>query len=251
MKPQPSYYAVIPANVRYDKELKPIERLLYGEISSLSNQYGMCWAQNKYFADLYEVSPQTISRYISNLEKKKYIHTKLIYKKGTKQIERREIYLAQVKETESNINTPIDRTVDTPIDQTVKDNITRTEYNNNARENTNQKPNAFNFYEQNGFGLLNGTIMQHIENWMQDFIQKDATEQEADELICLALQKSAEQNVLRWAYAHKILLSWLNKGFTKPSDVEAHEKQREQKQESQQSKKDSPDFSWEDELDNL
>jgi DnaD/phage-associated family protein len=237
--------------VRYDKELKPIERLLYGEISALANQYGMCWARNKYFADLYEVSPQTISRYISNLEKKKYIHTKLIYKKGTKQIERREIYLAQVKEAESNINTPIDRTVDTPIDQTVKENITRTEYNNNnAREVATKKPNAFTVYEQNGFGLLNGTIIGHINNWLEDFIQLGATEQEADQLICLALKKSAENNVLKWAYTHKILLNWLSKKITRVSQVEAHEKQREQSQEMK-TEEGKPDLSWEEELDNL
>ena len=33
-----NYYAIIPANVRYDINLKPNEKLLYGEITALSNQ---------------------------------------------------------------------------------------------------------------------------------------------------------------------------------------------------------------------
>lgn len=79
-----SYYAIIPANVRYDKDLSDKAKLLYGEITALTNEKGYCWATNQYFADLYGCHEKSISRLISQLEKKGYIRTenaKNIFKK--------------------------------------------------------------------------------------------------------------------------------------------------------------------------
>ena len=43
MKDKPNYYAIIPAIVRYDNDLKPNEKLLYGEITALTNKTGACY----------------------------------------------------------------------------------------------------------------------------------------------------------------------------------------------------------------
>ncbi len=72
---KPSYYAIIPANVRYDKNLSANAKLLYGEITALCNDKGFCWASNKYFANLYGVSLRSISRWISILTEKGYIYS--------------------------------------------------------------------------------------------------------------------------------------------------------------------------------
>ena len=74
----PNYYAVIPADVRYDEGLSASEKLLYGEISALSNKTGECWASNAYFAKLYGVTKMTVIRWIRNLEEKGYITTKTV-----------------------------------------------------------------------------------------------------------------------------------------------------------------------------
>ena len=73
MNNQPSYYAIIPANVRYCKEIPMGAKLLYGEITSLSNEKGYCWAKNSYFEELYQVNKQTIIRWINKLIKHKFI----------------------------------------------------------------------------------------------------------------------------------------------------------------------------------
>ena len=72
MNEKPTYYANIPANVRYS-DLKPNAKLLYGEITALSNKHGFCFASNNYFANLYKVNKNTISLWISDLKNKGFI----------------------------------------------------------------------------------------------------------------------------------------------------------------------------------
>lgn len=70
---QPNYYAIIPAEVRYDRELTPNAKLLYGEITALTNTTGYCYASNQYFAELYDVDKTRVSKWISSLKKRGYI----------------------------------------------------------------------------------------------------------------------------------------------------------------------------------
>ena len=86
---KPNYYAVIPAEVRYDEKLKDKAKLLYGEISALCNKDGYCYATNRYFAELYNVSLTTISLLIKNLVDRGYIANEIKYKDETKEIEYR------------------------------------------------------------------------------------------------------------------------------------------------------------------
>ena len=91
MTEKKSYYAIIPADVRYDKKLCANAKLLYGEITALCNEKGYCWASNDYFAQLYEKTEETVSRWISQLIKQNYINAEYI-KRGFEITERR-IYI--------------------------------------------------------------------------------------------------------------------------------------------------------------
>jgi hypothetical protein len=125
-KENPNYYAIIPANVRYCKEIPANAKLLYGEITALCNQKGYCWASNDYFAKLYGVSKKSISSWISKLEKNKFVSIQMIYKEGSKEILNRYIRLFEY---------PIEENLNTPIEENVKDNITSI---NNTINNTDE-----------------------------------------------------------------------------------------------------------------
>ncbi len=73
MENKPNYFSILPASVRYDKELTALAKLLFSEITALANKSGKAYPTNKYLAELYGVSKTTISTAISSLENKGYI----------------------------------------------------------------------------------------------------------------------------------------------------------------------------------
>lgn len=73
---RPNYFAVIPATVRY-ADVTANAKLLYAEITALSNKTGTCWASNKYFADLYGVNVDAVSKWIKQLVDAGFVSTKI------------------------------------------------------------------------------------------------------------------------------------------------------------------------------
>lgn len=82
MNDNPNYYGILPAAVRYDKRLKPMTKIMYTEITALSNKWGYCTANNRYFADLYGVHNSTVSRWLAQLSKYNYIRIDVDAAKG-------------------------------------------------------------------------------------------------------------------------------------------------------------------------
>jgi hypothetical protein len=125
-----SYYAVIPATVRYDERLKLLSRMLYGEITALSNEKGYCWASNAYFANLYNSSIRTIKSCISELRECGYITLELKYKENSKEVDQRIIRISNNFNAESfttygkNFHHPSEEIFTTPGEKNCTDNIT-------------------------------------------------------------------------------------------------------------------------------
>ena len=90
---KPNYYAIIPAEVRYNKKLTPNAKLLYAEITALCNMNGKCTASTQYFCRLYEVSRSSIQNWLKLLEDIGYITRDVKYKQGSREIESRYIKL--------------------------------------------------------------------------------------------------------------------------------------------------------------
>ncbi len=184
----PSYFSIIPASVRYDKVLKPNAKLLYGEITSLCNKEGYCWADNGYFADLYDVSPFTISRWISQLEKCGYVKIKHNKSQGnTRKVFIDHNVITHQKKVEKNSQLPIDRKSKTicqkeqnlltkrarPIDEmgkSYKDNN-----KTNTRSNNSEETRSIDFFKKNFpseweyFLMQNKSQIKNFERFCADF----------------------------------------------------------------------------------
>jgi len=105
-----TYYVIIPADIRYDRNIKANEKLLYGELVLLSQEKGYCWATNAYFADLYGVSKTTVSHWLTNLESWGYIKLEYIYK--DKEVVERRVYIcdqgiSKIQEQVKDLQQPV------------------------------------------------------------------------------------------------------------------------------------------------
>jgi hypothetical protein len=123
---RPGYYAVIPADVRYDDRLPANAKLLYGEITALANAKGFCYASNDYFCQLYGFSERTISRLFGALESSGYIRREVERDKdGT--VTSRKIWIsvsAACAHPVDNFDTPSRHFCQDPPDKNVQENNT-------------------------------------------------------------------------------------------------------------------------------
>lgn len=89
MKDTPNNYGIIPAKVRYSQDLTDFEKLLFVEITALTNPDGYCFASNKYLGEIYDKSESTISRSITKLEKFGFIAREVVKNENGEVIQRK------------------------------------------------------------------------------------------------------------------------------------------------------------------
>lgn len=139
MTEKKSYFAIIPANVRYDDELSANAKLLYGEITALCNEKGYCWASNDYFSQLYGKSRITVSRWISELIQKGYINSEISKEDGNMRM-LTPLLSKTIIPIIKNDNTPIiknDKQNNTIINNTLNNNSYI--YSSNSRDKNKKK----------------------------------------------------------------------------------------------------------------
>lgn len=194
----PNYYSVIPAKVRYDDRLRANEKLLYGEISALSNKDGECWASNSYFAKVYKVTTPAISKWISDLEEYGYISIEYIRKIGSKELEKRIIHLNEVL---TNVNGGINKKL-IGYSQKFKEN--NTSINNKEKEERNfqkELKDVIEFYENN-ITLITSFISEDMEKYLKSGLYAD--------LIIEAMKEAVSRNKRNWKYVTGILNDCIN-----------------------------------------
>lgn len=194
-----NYFAIIPAYIRYNKELKFGERLMYGEITALSNKEGYCYAKNKYFADLYDVSQSTISRWISHLAEFNSIDVQIIRNERKEIIERR-IYIKDTPYMQ-NCTYPYTQKNQYPIRKKRKDNNININmldsFYNYIINKEEQISDEFKNFEPQIMDILNKYEMVYTENSLQ-YMQEENIEKV--KIICYSLAMLVKENVSYLSY---------------------------------------------------
>lgn len=211
----PSYYSILTADIRYDPRLKNHAdcKVLYSEITALSNKYGYCSASNKYFSKLYDRPVPTISKWINILKDLGYLKVEMIYKDNTKEIKERHIFPISTP-INANVNTysrkhegGINASVKPPINANVKDNNTsiNTTRKNSCSSKGSDEANAFVAYQLTG-STLTGKAMP---------IFVDYVDRLGNDLVCHAIdQMSMQATRPNFNYLQRILDSYEKSGIT-------------------------------------
>lgn len=76
------FYCVVPHYILEDPEISSTAKLIYGEISSLANKFGYCYAINKHFSELLKCSDRVVQSSIERLKKAKYLRVEVERSKG-------------------------------------------------------------------------------------------------------------------------------------------------------------------------
>ena len=158
---QRSYYAIIPANVRYDKDLAPNAKLLYGEITALCNEKGYCWASNQYFAELYGVSVLSVKRWVNSLVNKGYVYRTLIYKPNSKEIDKRILSIDSGIKIDT---TSVQKCYDPSIKNDTSSSIKNDTDNNTSINNTFNNTDIYKGKKKQKSETVNSVIAEYTEN---------------------------------------------------------------------------------------
>lgn len=219
---KPSYYSIITADVRYDERLKPNEKLLYSEITALSNKYGYCTATNSYFSKLYRADKSTVSRWVSHLEKCGYVQVEQT--RNGKQIVQRKIYpVATPLLTKKSI--PYAQKDQYPIDKKVKGNITRVNTTSmNMRErikhplDTNSKLSLLSWPDS--LGAMTDQISKLLLDASDQGMSIDLLQKAID------ITKYADPGT-PYGYLKSVLSDWLSQGIYTMQDWQQHQQKKQ------------------------
>lgn len=213
---QRSYYAIIPANVRYDKDLAPNAKLLYGEITALCNEKGYCWASNQYFAELYGVSILSIKRWVNSLVTKGYVYRTLTYKPNSKEVDKRILSIdGGIKIDTTSVQKCYDPSIKNDTSSSIKNDTDNNTSINNTFNNT-------NIYKEKNIKKesVNSVIAEYTENKdlqdaLHDFVDMRTKARKpltvrAMKLSLNELDKLAVDDVTKIAIVNQsIVHSWL------------------------------------------
>ena len=161
-----SYYMVIPSKI-WDSKLDAKSILMYGHITVLANKGGFCYANNKYFERVLDISTSTVVRKLNELESLNFIKRSIIYDDDNKTVKERRIYLntGSIMDEHRPIITDENRAIVT----SEQDNTTR---NNNSSYNNDNTMSTFGKNEKENDRLLSATLPSGITTATANIVKK-------------------------------------------------------------------------------
>ena len=201
-----AFYAIIPADVRYDKRLKPLARLLYGEITALSNEVGYCWASNKYFANLYEVTERTIQMHLQNLKDCGYIETNVIYDVKTKEVIERRITIKGVLRNMVTVDNDLpEATIQTVKEKAfIKPTLKEISEYCKERKNSVNAEQFYDFYESKGWFVGKSKMKDWksaVRTWERNSFSKQQPKKKVESVVYYSpeeIEKQKQEEARRW-----------------------------------------------------
>ena len=197
---QPNFYAIIPADIRYSKELSMFQKLLYAEITALTQKDWFCWASNAYFAELYWKTPETISRVINDLAEKWFFKIFIEKEKwNLRKIYIWEIWKASWKIVKTNTIDKNSETIDKNVNsywwkhqETIDKNVNKI-IKDNIKKNNNKISKDILLDEKTKKSFLEIFKEKILEN--NEFLEKIKTKFEIENE---SLKNSAENFLIYW-----------------------------------------------------
>lgn len=208
----PSYYSILTANVRYDQRLKNHAdcKVLYSEITALSNKDGYCHATNKYFSKLYDRPVPTISKWINLLKDCGYL--KVVMIKDGKQIKERLIYPVSTP-INVNVNTysrsherGINSNIKTPINVNVKENITSINTTSKNKDDDDRTRAHGENSAEKTFSLLNEYQLRQFKQGGHLTKLLSMVDELGDDLVAWAIQQTVDSaSSPNWNYFARVI----------------------------------------------
>ena len=213
---KPSFYAVIPSDVRYDEDLSSTAKLLYAEITALANSKGYCFASNDYFVQLYKISKRQIITLIKKLEQANYI--KVEYEKN-----QRKIYLQNDYGVKKSSSEGEKKFTQRGEEKFTHNNTSINNKNNNIYNDNNKINNIYKELSsvvvcyENNISPITQIVRDSMIDWLND-VDSD--------VIIWAINEAVKLNKRNWKYIEGILRNQFNKGNTTMAKITASEKER-------------------------
>ncbi|WP_349546167.1 helix-turn-helix domain-containing protein, partial [Leuconostoc suionicum] len=212
------FFTQIPSWVDELENISDFQARLIGYIYTFENVTGSAFPSNQRIAKRFGKTQRGVQNSLSDLYKKGIISSQVVYKKDSKEIEKRYLRVNQ-PHTSKNEGVYIENDIGytsklpDPIHRECVDNKSFNKSINRLNNNNEDKSKAYsalvNILEQNGFGTIGGLVSTDINKELDDFAEaNNGNYREAYSVILQAIKISVGNGVCKFKYLWNVTRDW-------------------------------------------